>query len=404
MSTPFKAVQNASRVRYAVAAGFLGWTIDAFDFFVLVFTVSAISTEFGRDIPSIALTITASLLTRPVGAFVFGLLADRYGRRPVLMANIVFYSLMEALSGLAPTYGVFFMMRLLYGIGMGGNWGVGASLALESVPPEKRGLVSGFLQEGYATGNLLAALAYYTIFPHWGWRAMFFVGTIPALLTLFICMRVTETEAWHQARTDWASYRLAVFKNWKLFFYLVALMTMMTFISHGTQDMYPTFLQRQRLLNVNTTALVTAISMVGAIVGGLLFGHFSERTGRRRAMVRAVSFAVLVIPLWIWAPNTPLLMLGAFVMQMMVQGAWGVVPVHINELSPNQLRGFFPGLAYQIGAVISSTVGYIEARLGEHFSYAASMGGLSAALLLIGAIVIWIGPEDKGVSFTKKAA
>jgi SHS family lactate transporter-like MFS transporter len=390
-----------TNARYAVAAGFLGWTIDAFDFFVLVLAISAIAKEFGRSIPAIALTTTASLVTRPVGAFVFGLLADRYGRRPVLMANIVFYSLMEVLSGFAPTYATFFALRLLYGVGMGGNWGVGASLALESVPVKRRGVVSGFLQEGYATGYLLAAGAYYTIFPHWGWRPMFFIGTIPALITLAICTRVVESEAWHQSRVEWATYRSAIFKNWRLFLYLAGLMAMMNFISHGTQDLYPTFLQKQRLFSSGTTAIITAVSMVGAIVGGLAFGQLSERLGRRRTMVRAALTGVVIIPLWIWAPNLGLLMLGAFLMQAMVQGAWGVIPVHINELSPPQLRGFFPGFAYQTGVLIASTIAYIEAVLGEHFSYATSMASLAAIVLLIGALVIWLGPEAKGVAFVK---
>jgi SHS family lactate transporter-like MFS transporter len=392
-----------TNARYAVAAGFLGWTIDAFDFFVLVLAISAIAKEFGRSIPAIALTTTASLITRPVGAFVFGLLADRYGRRPVLMANILFYSLMEVLSGFAPTYTTFFALRLLYGVGMGGNWGVGASLALESVPVKRRGVVSGFLQEGYATGYLLAAAAYYTIYPHWGWRPMFFIGTIPALLTLIICTRVVESEAWHQSRVEWATYRTAIFKNWRLFLYLAGLMAMMNFISHGTQDLYPTFLQKQRLFSSGTTAIVTAISMVGAIVGGLAFGQLSERWGRRRTMVRAALTGVVIIPLWIWAPSLGLLMLGAFLMQAMVQGAWGVIPVHINELSPPQLRGFFPGFAYQTGVLIASTIAYIEAVLGEHFSYATSMAGLAAIVLLIGALVIWLGPEAKGVAFVRPA-
>lgn len=391
--------ESRANARNAVLAGFLGWTIDAFDFFVLVFTVSAIAKEFGRSIPAVALTITASLLMRPVGAFAFGLLADRYGRRPLLMANIVFYSLMEVLSGFAQSYNVFFAFRLLYGIGMGGNWGVGASLAMESVPPKWRGMVSGLLQEGYAVGNLLAALAFYTIFPRYGWRSMFFVGALPALLTLFICAKVKESEAWHQARTDWPSYRRAIYGNWKLFLYLVTLMSMMTFISHGTQDMYPTFLQRQRHFTVSTTAMITMVSMFGAIIGGLTFGHLSDRLGRRRTMVLATLLATASIPLWVLAPNQILIMTGAFLMQMMVQGAWGVIPAHINELSPSQLRGFFPGLAYQIGVVISSSIGYIEAVLGEHFSYDVAMGGFAATVLLIGAVVIWSGPEASGVSF-----
>ncbi len=364
-----------TNARNAIAAGFLGWTFDAFDFFVLVFVLPTVAKEFGRSIPDLALTTTATLATRPIGAFIFGLLADRYGRRPVLMANITFYSLMEVLSGLVPGYASFLALRLLYGIGMGGNWGVGASLVLESVPPKWRGVASGFLQQGYAVGYLLAAGALYTVFPRWGWRPMFFVGVIPAALTLLICAKVQESEAWHQARTNWPTYRNAIFGNMRLFLYLVLLMSMMNFISHGTQDMYPTYLQRQLHYNSNVTALITAISMVGAIVGGLIIGNFSDRFGRRRSMIAAALLAVCVIPLWVFAPSRALVMVGAFLMQFMVQGAWGVIPAHINELSPPLVRGFFPGFAYQIGVLIASSIGYIEALLGEHFTYAAAMGG-----------------------------
>ena len=390
-----------ANARNAIAAGFLGWTFDAFDFFVLVFVLPAVAKEFGRSIPALALTTTATLATRPVGAFIFGLLADRYGRRPVLMANIAFYSLMEVLSGLAPGYASFLALRLLYGIGMGGNWGVGASLVLESVPPKWRGVASGLLQQGYAVGYLLAAGALYTVFPRWGWRPMFFVGVIPAVLTLFICSKVQESEAWHQARTDWSTYRNAIFGNCGLFLYLVVLMSMMNFISHGTQDMYPTYLQRQLHYNSSDTALVSAISMFGAIVGGLIIGNLSDRFGRRRSMIAAALLAVCVIPLWVFAPSAALVMVGAFLMQFMVQGAWGVIPAHINELSPPLVRGFFPGFAYQIGVLIASSIGYIEALLGEHFSYAAAMGGLAATVFIAGSIVIWAGPEAKGISFVK---
>jgi SHS family lactate transporter-like MFS transporter len=392
-----------SNARYAVAAGLLGWTFDAFDFFVLVFVVPAVAKDFGRSIPDIVFTTTATLATRPLGALLFGLLADRYGRRPLLMANVVFYSVMEVLSGLAPSYASFLALRLLYGIGMGGTWGVGASLVLESVPPKWRGVASGLLQEGYAVGYLLAAGAFYTVFPRWGWRAMFFIGVIPALLTLSIGMKVQESEAWRQARTDWSTYRSAIFGNLRLFLYLVALLTMMNCFSHGTQDLYPAYLQLQRHYNVNTTAMVSAISMAGAILGGLIIGSLSNHHGRRRSMIAAALLAVCVIPLWVFAPNMPLVIIGAFMMQFMVQGAWGVIPAHLNELSPPAARGFFAGFAYQMGVLFASRIGYIEAVLGEHFSYAAAMGVLAATVFLVGSIVIWAGPEAKGVSFVKDA-
>ena len=388
--------------RDALIAGFLGWTLDAFDFFVLTFVLPSVAKDFHVTRPQIALTLTLTLAMRPLGAVIFGLMADRYGRRIPLMLDVIFYSLVEVLSGLAPNYTSFLVLRMLYGIGMGGEWGVGASLVMESVPAKRRGILSGLLQEGYAAGNLLAAIAYFTVFPHVGWRALFFLGGLPALLTLFIRARVKESAVWRRSRTDWHQYARSILRNARLFVYLVVLMAMMNFISHGTQDLYPTFLQKQRGFSPHATAIIAAISMLGAISGGLAFGLYSDRRGRRRSMVTAVLIALLVIPLWILAPSTPLIVLGAFLMQFMVQGAWGVIPAHINELSPDSLRGFFPGFAYQLGVLIASTVDYIEAALGEHFSYAQSMGIMAAAVLVVGAIVIAAGPEAKGIVFGKQ--
>jgi SHS family lactate transporter-like MFS transporter len=388
--------RNAGR---AVATGFLGWTIDAFDFFVLVFCVSAIAKEFGRSVPDVALTITASLITRPVGAFVFGLLADRFGRRPILIANIAFYSAMAVLSGLAPSYTVFFALRLLYGVGMGGNWGVGASLALEAVPAKWRGAASGLLQEGYAVGNGLAALAYLTVYPHFGWRAMFFVGAIPAILTILLCLSVEESRAWKQSRTDAATYRAILFSHWKLFLFLCLLMSAMAFTSHGTQDMYPTFLQQQRGFSSQETSIVTFVGVLGALGGGIVLGHASNSWGRRRTIVCVMLCGLAVIPLWILAPTKGLLMLGAFLIQVVVQGAWGTIPAHINELSPPEARGFFPGFCYQIGALVSSGAGYIEARFAEAVSYSTAMGVMAAIVFVSAAIIAGLGPEKRGREF-----
>lgn len=386
--------------RNALIAGFLGWTLDAFDFFILTFTLAAVAKDFNKTIPEIALTLTASLAMRPVGAFVFGLMADRFGRKGPLMISIAFYSVIEIFSGLAPTYSVFLFLRLLYGIGMGGEWGVGASLVMESVAVKRRGLLSGLLQEGYAFGFLLAAAAYYFVFPHFGWRAMFFVGGLPALITLFIRSKVKETEAWKAARTrNWKEYAGAVKRHSKLFLYLVLLMSMMNLISHGTQDLYPTFLQQQRHFDPHTTAVITMISMVGAILGGLFFGHLSDLYGRKKMMAVAVILAIFIIPVWLLAGGSFWIAAGAFAMQFMVQGAWGIIPAHINELSPGSLRGFFPGFAYQLGVLIASGIVYVEAVLAEHLSYATSMEILAASVLILGAIVILSGPEAKGIHF-----
>jgi MFS transporter, SHS family, lactate transporter len=399
--TRAQAAERANQ-RNALLAGFLGWTLDAFDFFVLVMVLDAVAKDFGRSRPEIALTLTASLAMRPLGAVLFGIMADRYGRRLPLILDIVFYSVIEVLSGLAPNYTTFLVLRLLFGIGMGGEWGVGASLAMESVPAKWRGVLSGVLQEGYALGYLLAALVYFLVFPHYGWRVIFFIGGLPALLSLFVRARVKESDAWHEHKmADWGSYGRAIAGNWRRFAYLVLLMAMMNFISHGTQDLYPTFLQQQRQFGPRATATVTIISMLGAIAGGLVFGFVSDRIGRRRAMATAALCGLLLVPLWILAPSPALIALGAFLMQFMVQGAWGVIPAHINELSPGPVRGFFPGFAYQLGVLLASSITYVEAALGEHFTYAQAMGLLAATVLLVAAVVIVFGPEARGISFRK---
>jgi len=402
-SLPQVTPQSRADQRNAVLAGFLGWTLDAFDFFILVMVVPSVARDFHTSTPAIALTLTASLATRPLGAIIFGVMADRYGRRLPLMLDVIFYSVIEVFSGLAPSYKIFLLLRLLYGIGMGGEWGVGASLTMESVPPRLRGILSGLLQEGYACGYLLAAVAYFTVYPHWGWRTMFFIGGLPALLSLFIRAKVKETGAWHENRTDWKTYGRAIAGNWRRFLYLVLLMAFMNSMSHGTQDMFPTFLKRERHYDVHTVAIITMISMVGALAGGILFGHLSDRWGRRRSMITAVVLAGTLIPVWILAPNIPTIMIGAFLMQFMVQGAWGVIPAHINELSPPQLRGFFPGFAYQAGVLCASSIGYIESVVGEHLSYSQSMGFAMVAVMVCLWLVIQFGPEATGTLFVTPA-
>ena len=410
VAVPPMTREQRANARNALIAGFLGWTLDAFDFFILVLVQDAIAKEFNTSLPAIAATLFGTLAMRPVGALIFGVMADRFGRRLPLMLDVIFYSVISVLCGLAPTYTIFFILRLLFGVCMGGEWGVGASLALESVPPKWRGVISGLLQEGYATGYLLAAAAYYFIFPHWGWRPMFFLGGLPALLSLFIRAKVKEPEAWHQHRTDWGTYWRSTFNNWPRFLYLVLLMTFMVGISHGTQDMYPNFLKKQLHFSVHLTSIITIISMIGAILGGLIMGLSSDRIGRRRAMVISVLFALCFIPLWAHAPAPPaapsmlVILFGAFLMQFMVQGAWGVIPAHINELSPGELRGFFPGFAYQMGVLCASGIGYLESVIGEHLTYSQSLTYSMLVVMSIGAFVIWMGPEEKGIHFLKHSS
>lgn len=386
--------------RAAVFASFLGWTLDAFDFFLVVFALTAIAREFHKTDAEIALTITVTLAFRPVGALIFGLMADRYGRKIPLMIDLVFFSIVEVLSGLAPNYTVFFILRALFGIGMGGEWGVGASLAMEKAPHRKRGLLSGFLQEGYATGYLLAAICYFFVFPRWGWRPMFFIGGLPALLALFVRYRVEESEVWQKTRhKDWSSLGRGIASHWKLFLYITLLMAGMNFVSHGTQDMYPTFLQRDWGFTPQKRAALTAFSMVGAIIGGVTFGLLSDRIGRRRAIVLALVLAILVIPLWAFSPAMTGLVIGAFLMQFMVQGAWGVIPAHITELSPDSVRGFLPGFAYQCGVLIASSVAYLEAVLATRMSYARSMAIVAVTVFSAAAIIAWLGRERHQIEF-----
>ena len=404
MSATVGSIQSRKDQFNAVFAGFLGWTLDAFDFFILVMVISPVAKEFHVTVPAVALALTGSLMTRPVGAILFGIMADRFGRKLPLMLNVVFYATISVLSGLAPSYRVFIILRLLFGIGMGGEWGVGASLTMESVPVRLRGLLSGVLQGGYTFGFLLAALAYYFIFPHWGWRAMFFVGGAPALLALFIRSRVKETEAWHQNRTDWRSYGKAIAANWKRFLYMILLLMFMNSMSHGTQDMFPTYLTRQMHYAPKLVATITMLATLGNLCGALTGGRLSDRFGRRKIIMTAVALALILIPLWMWAPNIPTIIIGAFLMQFMVTGAWGVMPAHMNELSPPQLRGFFPGFVYQMGVLCASSITYIEARVGEHFSYSRAMSMSMVVVLVCLLLTIALGPEAKGVSFlTSKA-
>ena len=386
--------------RAAVVAGFLGWTLDAFDFFLVVMTLTAIAKDFGHSDADIAFTLTLTLVFRPVGAFIFGLIADRYGRKIPLMADLVFYSVIEVFSGLAQSYTTFLVLRALFGIGMGAEWGVGASLVMEKVSPRYRGVISGLLQQGYALGYLLAALCYFLVYPHWGWRPLFFIGGLPALLALFVRARVRESEVWQQTRHDnWLGLGRAIAANWKVFLYLTVLMAMMNMVSHGTQDMYPTFLQRDWGFSPTTRAALTAFSQVGALTGGILCGLYSDRLGRRRTIALALLGAVLAIPIWAFAPSLPLLVAGAFIMQFFVQGAWGVIPAHITELSPDAVRGFLPGFAYQCGVAIASKLPHVQALFAVGSSYARSMAFSAATVFALGAVVALLGRERRGVAF-----
>src|ERR1700674_4742867 len=346
---PDTAEPARSGTHHAVLAGFLGWTLDAFDFFIVVFLFDTLAHQFGVSKKEIVFTTTATLALRPVGAFIFGLLADRFGRRIPLMANVIYFSVIELACGFAPNFTVFLILRALFGIGMGGEWGVGASLAMEAAPTRLRRILSGILQSVYSIGYLLAAIAARFLLPVWGWRPIFWIGALPALLALYIRTKVPESEAWKQHRVASTAQVLRVVAGeWKRFAYLVVLMTFMMFLSHGTQDLYPDFLQEAHRVSAAARANVAVIYNLGALVGTILFGHLSQVAGRRKGMIAALGLSLLVIPMWAFGGRLAFLAIGAVLMQIGVQGAWGVIPVQLNELSPNAARGLMPGLAYQL--------------------------------------------------------
>jgi len=432
----------------AVSASFLGWTLDAFDFFLMVFMFAAIAKEFHANVAAVAIASTLTLAARPFGALVFGLMADRYGRRPILMTTVVLYSMLELASAFAPTLAALLILRALFGFAMGGVWGVGASLALESIPPRTRGLISGILQEGYAAGFFLASAVFFFLFDRIGWRGMFIVGAAPALLAVFIQLAVRESPTFEaeagQAKTrgalflfglgaaalivavgpavvgalvkisivDWiyfidAPLALAGLwffrRHWKMALYVIVLMTAFNFLSHGTQDLYPTFLQKGRGFGTQATGVLTAVGNLGAIGGGVLFGAWSERLGRRKGIVIAALLALLVIPLWAFSHTAAMLGLGAFGMQFMVQGAWGIIPVHLNELAPADARGSFPGYAYQVGNLLASGNAVWQAQIAEarHNDYGLALAVVAIASVLAIAAITAFGPERRDVAFGK---
>jgi len=392
--------------RNTFIACFLGWSLDAFDFFILIFCVNALAAQFHAKVSDITEAIFWTLAMRPVGAFLFGLMADRFGRRPTLMVDIIAYSVFELASAFAPSLKVFLVMRALFGIAMGGEWGVGAALAFETLPTKGRGFFSGLLQEGYVVGYLMAALVYGILFPIVGWRGMFVMGALPAFLVIYIRTKVDESPAWLQGRVSRkAESHLGkdILAHLGSFLFLVVLMFAFNSFSHGTQDLYPTFLQKNLQFNPHAVGLVAIIYNVGALLGGIVFGAWSERIGRRRAIVIAALLSIPMIPLWAYSHSVPMLALGGFLMQFMVQGAWGVIPAHLNELSPPSVRGTFPGFAYQLGNLLSSRNAVLQAKVAER-RYGGNYPPVLAWTVLIVAslvsVVTWIGRERRGADLS----
>ena len=379
--------------------------LDAFDYFIVVFVLKDIAQDFGTQVPAVSFALLLTLAMRPLGAFLFGRAADRYGRRPILMLDVLLYSTLEFVSGFAPDLTTLLILRALYGIAMGGEWGVGASLTMESIPPQARGMVSGLLQAGYPTGYLVASIVYALFFPVIGWRGMFMVGMLPALLVLYIRRHVQESPHWRREPPERGG-TLAVLRNhWKLALYAVALMTLFNFFSHGTQDLYPTFLQKQHGLGHATVGTIAVIYNIGAVLGGVLVGSLSERIGRRRAIVLAALLSLPIAPLWAMAGTPVSLAVTAFLMQVMVQGAWGVIPAHLNELSPPEARATFPGFVYQLGNLFAAINAPLQSSIAERLgnNYGLVMGIVAAVVAVLIAVLTYFGREAKGLSFERRS-
>lgn len=397
--------------RNAFMASFLGWTMDAFDYFLVVLVYADIATTFHHTKTDVAFLTTATLAMRPVGALLFGLWADRVGRRVPLMVDVSFYSVIGFLCAFAPNFTVLVILRLLYGIGMGGEWGLGAALSMEKVPAERRGVFSGLLQEGYAFGYLLASVAALVVMNWLGlsWRWLFGLSIIPALISLIIRYRVKESEVWEAAqdRMRLTKTRIRdVLGNPAIvrrFVYLVLLMTAFNWMSQGTQDVYPTFLtattDHGAGLSSLTARWIVVIYNIGAIIGGLAFGTLSQRFSRRYTIVFCAALGLPIVPLFAYSRTAAMLCLGSFLMQVFVQGAWGVIPAHLTEMSPDAIRGVYPGVTYQLGNLLAAFNLPIQERLAESHGYPFALAATIVPVLLVVAVLTAIGKDATGIRF-----
>jgi SHS family lactate transporter-like MFS transporter len=392
--------------KFAVTSGALGWVLDAFDFFVVVFLFDILAEHFHVSKVSVVYTLTLTLAMRPIGAFVFGALADRYGRKLPLIACVLYFSLLTVLTGLAPNYFFFVVCRALYGIGMGGYWGIGASYAMESSPRKFRGVLSGLMQAGYPMGYLLASLAMQSITPIFGWRSVFFVGAPVAILICVLTFFAPESKAWQQHRpTSMGDIFSTLLQHRGIFLYLLLMMSVMICLSHGTQDLYPDFLKSipgitpQTVFGMKSLYGIPILYNIGAIVGALIFGQLSQKIGRRYSIMLALGISLLSIPAWAFGTSLGVLVVGSYLMQTGVQGAFGVIPAHLNELSPDAVRSLFPGLVYQLGVLIASPATAVEFLLRDHFGYPWALTMFEGTVIVLIIFIFWFGPEARDRSF-----
>ncbi|MDQ1584276.1 MAG: transporter, family, lactate transporter [Microbacteriaceae bacterium] len=411
MSQPVQPTQWNPSQRRTLFAGVGSWALDAFDFFVLVFVLTAMADEFKITIVTASLAITFTLIMRPIGALIFGPLAEKFGRKPVLVANIVIFAAIELATAASPNFTTFFILRVVYGIAMGGVWGVASALTMETIPRHARGMVSGLFQAGYPLGYLIASIVYGLFSTVVGWRGMFAIGALPVLLAVYIFFKVDESPVWLASRgvtRTTAPTKLwpAIVKNWPILLFAIILMAAFNYFSHGTQDIYPTFLKLEHGFAPSTVSIIAICYNIAAILGGLLAGTLSERFGRKRIIIIFAALALPCIPLWAFATGSVALGIGAFLVQFMVQGAWGVIPAYLNELVPEGTRAVLPGFVYQLGNVIAAPNATIQTLIAtsSHNNYGLALAVVAGSVAVIIVVLMSFSRETRGRDFTPTQA
>ncbi|KAH3680311.1 hypothetical protein WICMUC_000378 [Wickerhamomyces mucosus] len=396
--------------------GFLAWSFDAFDYFAVSINVSRLALEFNKSITDITWAMTLVLMLRSIGSILIGYFADRYGRKWSLIGNLLILTILQIGIGFVQNFKQFLAIRAIFGIVMGGMFGVASATSLESSPKISRSILSGIFQQGYAFGYLLV-IAFQRAFDQTSktWRALFWFSSLPPSLIIIWRLLLPENEAFIEQKlhfkTQNASFGkdfIKIFKKyWLKMLYMIILMTGISFMSHGSQDLYPTLLTKQLNFSNDESTITNTIANLGAIIGGILFGHFSGLLGRRFAITICCIFGGCLIYPWAFSFKNVGINVSVFFLQFFVQGALGIIPIHLSELSPPEFKVFVSGTAYQLGNLAASASSTIESKIGEKYplnsrlheegvyNYAKVMSIFMGCVFGFILIVIILGPENR---------
>jgi putative sialic acid transporter len=421
LKNPFSLLMLLSAKDYLYFfVGFFAWTADAFDFHALSIQTTKLAKWYHTTNTEITTAITLTLLLRSVGAAVFGLLGDRFGRKWPMVANMIILGVLQIATIYSATFQQFLAVRSLFGLFMGGVYGNAVAMALENCPTEARGLMSGIMQQGYSFGYVLAACANLGVGNATEtWKTVFWVaaGLSIAAGLLRCCFPESKQFIEHKktgqqvtASDFWKETKSMLAQEWRMVIYCIILMTWFNYYSHTSQDSYTTFMTDQKELAGLGPTRASIWMKTGACVGGTIIGYLSQWIGRRRAIVGAAFISACLIPAWILPTSETSLSVSGFAIQFFVQGAWGVIPIHLNELSPPAYRSSFPGITYQIGNMISSPSAQIVNAIAESNFVANGSGelvsaygptmGIATAIIAVGIMVTaGLGPERRGRSF-----